>query len=78
MPWKACSAMKEKLQFVARRLAGEPLAELCREFGIFRETGYKIFDHYGLTAQMKTRPLPDPWRAVTPISNQGVWVSQKS
>jgi hypothetical protein len=76
MPWMACSAMKEKLQFVARRLAGEPLAELCREFGIFRETGYKIFDHYGLTAQMKTRS--DHWRAVTPISNQGVRVSQKS
>ncbi len=27
-------------------LAGEPMAELCREFGISRKTGYKIFDHY--------------------------------
>jgi len=26
--------MDERLQFVARRLAGEAMAELCREFGI--------------------------------------------
>jgi hypothetical protein len=32
--------------FVARRLAGEPMAELCREFGISRKTGYKTFDRY--------------------------------
>jgi len=32
-----------RLQFVARHLAGQPMAELCREFGISRETGYKIF-----------------------------------
>ena len=36
--------MDERLQFVARRLTGEPMAELCREFGISRKTGYKIFD----------------------------------
>ena len=28
MPWKQCSVMDERLQFVARRLAGEPMAEL--------------------------------------------------
>src|ERR1700693_6127911 len=46
MPWKECSVMDERLQFVARRLAGEGMAELCREFGISRKTGYKIFDRY--------------------------------
>ena len=45
MPWQECSVMDERLQFVARRLAGEAMAELCREFGISRKTGYKIFDH---------------------------------
>ena len=29
--------MDERLQFVAGRLAGEPMAELCREFGISRK-----------------------------------------
>jgi putative transposase len=38
--------MDERLQFVARRLAGEAMADLCREFGISRKTGYKIFDRY--------------------------------
>jgi putative transposase len=27
MPWKECSVMDERLQFVARRLAGEPMAD---------------------------------------------------
>jgi len=34
------------MQFVARRLAGEPMADLCRAFGISRKTGYKIVDRY--------------------------------
>jgi hypothetical protein len=38
--------MDERLQFVARRLVGEPMAELCTEFGISCKTGYKIFDRY--------------------------------
>ena len=46
MPWKECSVTDERMQFVALRLACEPMAELCREFGISRKTGYKIFDHY--------------------------------
>jgi transposase InsO family protein len=46
MPWKECSVMDERMQFVARRLAGEAMTELCREFGISRKTGYKIFDRY--------------------------------
>src|ERR1700739_2204806 len=46
MPWKECSVMDERVKFVARRLAGEPIADLCREFGISRKTGYKIFDRY--------------------------------
>jgi hypothetical protein len=27
-------------------LAGEPMEELCREFGTSHKTGYKIFDRY--------------------------------
>jgi transposase-like protein len=38
--------MDERLQFVACRLAGEAMSELCREFGISRKTGYKVFDRY--------------------------------
>ena len=44
MPWKECNVMDERLQFVARLLDGEKMAVLCREFGISRKTGYKIFN----------------------------------
>ena len=46
MPWKVSSVMEERLRFVARLLEGEPMSELCREFGISRKTGYKIFTRY--------------------------------
>ena len=46
MPWKASSVMEERLRFVARLLDGEAMTEVCREFGISRKTGYKIFDRY--------------------------------
>ena len=38
--------MDERLRFVARRLEGEKMAVLCREFDISRQTGYKIFQRY--------------------------------
>jgi transposase InsO family protein len=46
MPWKESSVMEERLRFVARFLEGETMTGLCREFGISRKTGYKIFDRY--------------------------------
>lgn len=46
MPWKECSVMDERLRFVGRLLDGEAMTEVCREFGISRKTGYKIFDRY--------------------------------
>jgi transposase InsO family protein len=46
MPWKECSVVDERLRFVARLLDGEPMAEVCRSFGISRKTGYKIFSRY--------------------------------
>ncbi len=38
--------MDERLKFVARLLEGEKMAVMCREFGISRVTGYKIFNRY--------------------------------
>lgn len=46
MPWKECKPMDERLKFVARLLDGEKMAVVCREFGISRVTGYKIFTRY--------------------------------
>lgn len=38
--------MEERLRFVGRLLDGEAMTDVCREFGISRKTGYKIFDRY--------------------------------
>ena len=46
MPWRECSAMEERLRFVARLLDGEGMSAVCRAFGISRKTGYKIFNRY--------------------------------
>jgi hypothetical protein len=39
MPWKECSVMDERLRFVARLLDGEAMSDVCREFGVSRQTG---------------------------------------
>ena len=46
MPWKECHVVDERLRFIARRLDGEKMAGLCREFSISRKTGYKIYVRY--------------------------------
>ena len=46
MPWKECKPVDERLRFIARLLEGEKMAPLCREFGISRVTGHKIFNRY--------------------------------
>jgi transposase InsO family protein len=46
MPWNECKPMDERLRFIARLLEGEKMAPLCREFGISRVTGYKIYERY--------------------------------
>jgi transposase len=38
--------MDERMRFVVRLKDGETMASLCREFGISRKTGYKIFERY--------------------------------
>lgn len=44
MPWKEYSVMEERMRFVLRLLEGEEMSYLCREFGISRKTGYKIYE----------------------------------
>ena len=71
MPWKECSVMDERLRFVARLLEGEEMSGVCREFGISRKTGYKIFDRYkehGLEALCDRSRRP--WRYANQLPPQ--------
>ena len=52
--------MDERFRFVARLLEGEKMAPLCRQFGISRVTGYKLFNRYrecGLDALYDRSPI---------------------
>src|SRR5215469_7416961 len=47
MPWRATCQMDERIQFIARVLAGEDeMTVLCREYGVSRKTGYKWLGRY--------------------------------
>lgn len=46
MPWKASDPVDQRMEFVVRRQRGESMSELCREFGISRKTGHKLFNRF--------------------------------
>jgi putative transposase len=46
MPWKETCVMDEKIKFIGRILEDEKIAALCRELGISRVTGHKIWNRY--------------------------------
>ena len=80
MPWKECSVVEERLRFVARLLDGEAMTELCREFGISRKTGYKIFDRYkehGLEALSDRSRRPVRYANQLPSQVESLIVSLK-
>jgi hypothetical protein len=55
------NSLPKSSRFVIRLKDGETMAALCREFGISRKTGYKIFERYeqcgleGLSDRTDTR-----------------------
>ena len=59
--------MDERLRFVAKLLDGEAMSGLCREFGISRKTGYKIFNRY---KESGFEALSDRYRALRRCSGQ--------
>lgn len=69
MPWKRMGVDEQRMQFVIRAVSGkEALAELCREFGISRPTGYLWWRRYEQTgsltglAERSRRPQRSPMR----------------
>lgn len=67
MPWKESVKMDERMKFIGRLLEGEKMAELCREFGITRRTGYKFWDRY---KQVGLHGLTDRARRPKRYANQ--------
>lgn len=46
MVWQTSNIMEERLKFIAKLLDGDRMSSACREFGITRKTGYKIYNRY--------------------------------
>lgn len=67
MRWKACSPIDERICFVARVLDGESVSDVCREFGILRKAGYKIFSRY---RKQSLQALSDDCRRPVQYANQ--------
>jgi transposase InsO family protein len=81
MPWKECSVMEERLRFVARLLDGEAMTDVCRDFGVSRKTGYKIFDRYkahGLEALTDRSRRPVRYANQLPQQIEGLIVRLKT
>jgi len=74
MPSKECSVMEERLRFVARLLEGEPMSDLCREFGISRKTGYKIFTPY---KEARLCGFDRPLAAADPVCQPALWRQER-
>lgn len=80
MGWKECNKMDQKLLFIARLLEGEKMAVLCREFGITRPTGYKIFNRYkkmGELALVEQKRTPLRYANQLPIQIEALILSLK-
>ena len=59
--------MSERLQFIERLLAGERMSDLCREFGISRQTGYKFRERF---EREQLAGLQDKSRAPLRVANR--------
>ena len=74
MPWKTERVMDQRVEFVIRAQRGEGnIAQLCREYGVSRPTGYLWLKRYrevgsiGALAEHSRRPLHLPRRTGSAI-----------
>lgn len=80
MPWKAKRPVDLKMEFVMRRRGGERMSDLCREYGINRQTGYEIWNRFSrlggeaLLPQSRA-PKRRPWK--TPVEVAELLVAER-
>ncbi len=84
MPWNEVEVQEERIRFAVLAELGErPMAALCREFGISRETGYKWWRRYqkrgvaGLEERSR-RPRASPLRTPVEIERRVVELRRKT
>jgi transposase InsO family protein len=76
VPWKERSVPDERLRFVIACLEGEdPMAALCRRFGVSRRVGYKWLSRYkergpGGLVERSRAPLTSPNRVAADVERR--------
>lgn len=78
MPWKECSTVSQREEFVQLALSSSAnIALLCRRFGVSRKTGYRWLDRYrqegraGLFDRSR-RPVSSPGRTSASVEQEVV------
>ena len=75
MAWEEESKMDQKLKFIARYIEGEKITQLCKEFGISRQTGHKLVKRYKLMGQqalIEESRVPNRYANKLPIEIEAV------
>ena len=83
MTWKEWNFVEERLRFIARVLDGEKMAGLCREFGISRKTGYRVFNRYkdcgiDCLTERSRRSTPKPKSLNTEKPMHGIFANMQT
>ncbi len=85
MPWKRMAVHEQRMQFVVRAVSGnEPMAALCRAFGVSRPTGYlwrRRYEQAGslaALAEQSRRPHHSPTRTAAAIEQRVVALRDES
>jgi transposase InsO family protein len=83
MPWRESSVVEERLRFVvAASRKQERISDLCREFGISRQTGYTWLRRYAAGGSREVvdrsrRPLRSPARTEAGVEQEVVRLRQQ-
>lgn len=84
MPWKEVSVMSSRREFVQLAdQSGANVAQLCRRFGISRNTGHKLLKRYRAEGRLalqdrSRRPHRSPTRTAAAIEKQVVQLRQQT
>jgi transposase InsO family protein len=75
MAWKQMEVRQQRVEFVVRASRGEPISQLCREFGVSRPSGYLWLGRYreegvGGIEERSRRPLRSPRQTEAAVEEQ--------
>jgi len=83
VPWDVRNKVELRLELVRRVLNGEPMARVCRHYGVTRKVGYRWLERYQETGKIQSlvdrshRPLTSPHRTEAEVESRVVELREK-